>query len=274
MPTHVRELLAALRIGTVMLASALSPVVSAAPAAAPPPARPTTEPAVSRVPASGPDASEPEPTIGVEPETDTPAEPTGPADGGADGGADTGPTASPAATAALQQDARALRDELFKARARVSIVASRLFTTRIALQLRSNLERFYAVSNLTLRIDGAPVYVQASGLPQAAGDLFDVFAAPGSHELSFSAELVSRRDATYKLRLDHAITFAVEADTRVATRLQLHEHGNMWRFASRQRGQSDVRIRLRAQAKRTHKGKRATKASAGGKASVGTGGKP
>src|SRR5687768_7694552 len=108
MPTHVRELCAALRIGTVLLASASSPAVWAAPAAAPPPTRPITEPAGP----SEPDASEPVPAIEPEPAPEVkPAEPP-----------DAGTTVSPAATAALQQDARGLRDELFKARARVSIV--------------------------------------------------------------------------------------------------------------------------------------------------------
>jgi hypothetical protein len=259
MQTHFRELLVALRIGIAVLAFAVPTAARSAPAG-PPTAKPAVEPSAAGtpLPTDEPVGNEPEPPSDPATPPPEPPEPT--------------PSVDASAAAALQQDARGLRDELFKARARVSIVASRLFTTRIALQLRSNLERFYTVTALTLRIDGAPVYVQENGLPQAAGDLFDVFAAPGSHELSISAELVSRRDATYKLRLDHAITFAVDADTRVSTRLQLREHGNMWRFAARRRGHSDVRIQLRAQAKRTEQGKRAAKAAAGGKASVGTGG--
>jgi len=263
MPTTLAQLSLVIRRATWWLCVA---TVLGAPAiadAGAPPSKPTptepspTTPPIEPLPATD-EPVEPEP---VEPEP-TPTPTPAPAE----------PTVDPSAAAALQQEARGLRDELFKARARVSIVASRLFTTRIALQLRSNLERFYTVSELTLRIDGAPVYVQAQGLPSTDGDLFDVFAAPGSHELSISAELVSRRDATYKLRIDHAVTFAVEADTRVSTRLQLREHGDMWRFSARRRGHSDVRIRLRAQAKRTDKGKRSAAAPPGGRASVGTGG--
>jgi hypothetical protein len=156
---------------------------------------------------------------------------------------------------------------------RVSLVASKLFTTRVALQLRSNVERFYEVSDLTLRVDGAPVYVQEKGLPKTDGDLFEVFAAPGSHELALSANLVARRDATYKIRIDYAIWFAVDANMRVSSKLQLREHGNMWRFASKRRGASDVRLRLRAVSKPLDKGRRgkaqgnaSVRASAGGKA--------
>ncbi|MFO0636788.1 MAG: hypothetical protein U0168_28490 [Nannocystaceae bacterium] len=51
-------------------------------------------------------------------------------------------------------------------------------------------------------------------MPKTDGDLFEVFAAPGSHELALSANLVARRDATYKIRIDYAIWFAVDANMR------------------------------------------------------------
>ena len=255
MSTHHGHRLA--RLGLPILLAALPCIAVAAPQSGAKPTTPTkpgtattpTKPGEPAIPPSEPietEPTEPEPTE-PEPTEPEPTEPEPTPDAG---------TIDASAAAALQQDARTLRDDLFKARARVSIVASRLFTTRIALQLRSNLERFYTVTDLTLRIDGAPVYVQERGLPSTDGDLFDVFAAPGSHELSVSADLVSRRDATYKLRIDHALTFAVDADSRVSSKLQLRETGNMWRFAKKRRGYSDVRIRLKAQAKRTKKGKK------------------
>ncbi len=217
---------------------------------------PATAPATRSSPAVEP-ATTPETPV---PEVTDPA-PEVPA-----GAADTPVTAGPdaGAVSALQQEARALRDELFKARGRVSLVAAKLFTTRISLQLRSNLERFYTVSNLTLRIDGAPVYVQEQGMPSTDENLFEVFAAPGSHELSVSVDLVARRDATYKIRLDHSISIAVASNERVSTRLLLRETGNMWRFAERKRGRSDLRTRLRAQAKSTDKSRAKAKASTGG----------
>ena len=205
-------------------------------------ATPPIDPAVTKTPTE-PTPTEPTepggPALPVEPEPEPAPEeaPVARADAGA--------------VAALQQDARALRDALFKARSRVSLVAAKLFTTRISLRLRSNFDRFYAVSNLTLRVDGAPVYVQEKGMPSTDGDLFEVFAAPGSHELSVSADLVARRDATYKIRIDHTLVIAVDVDQRVSTRLLLRETGNMWRFAKGKRGHSDMHIGLRAKAKST-----------------------
>lgn len=238
---------------TVMLSSALWLYTTAAHAA------PATKPATTTAPAPKPGTPQtpttPPSTTPVEPEPVDPEpvdpEPVDPEPGEA------APisNADPAAVAALQQEARELRDELFKARGRVSLVAAKLFTTRVTLRLRNNLERFYTVSNLTLRIDGAPVYVQDAGMPTTDGDLFEVYAAPGSHELSVSADLVSRRDATYKIRFDHSVVITVDVDQRVSTKLLLRETGNMWRFAKSKRGRSDMRISLRAQAKSTNKAK-------------------
>lgn len=247
------------RLLTALISSALWLCTTAAVAA------PATKPATTTAPATKPTTTTPPPTTSppVEPESIEPEptdpqpvdpqptdpEPTDP------GGATPISNADPAAVAALQQEARELRDELFKARGRVSLVAAKLFTTRVTLRLRSNLERFYTVSNLTLRIDGAPVYVQDAGMPATDGDLFEVYAAPGSHELSVSADLVSRRDATYKIRFDHSVVITVDVDQRVSTKLLLRETGNMWRFAKSKRGRSDMRTSLRAQAKSTAKGK-------------------
>ncbi len=230
---------------------AAAPSPSAKPAAKPTQTPPASAPSAGTPPASAPSAGTP-PDDGAkidqgaeaEPPADSDALPTPEIDAAV-------PGADPAEVAALQQDARVLRDALFKARGRVSLVAAKLFTTRITLRLRSNLDRFYTVTNLTVRVDGAPVYVQASGMPSTDDDLFEVFAAPGSHTLSVSADLVARRDATYKFRFDHTATITVDTDERVSTRLLLRETGNMWRFAETKRGHSDMRVRLSARAKST-----------------------
>jgi hypothetical protein len=210
------------------------------------PATAPIEPSVTKTP-TGPTPTGPTPTETTEPALPAEPEPEPATEEAPVARADAGEVA------ALQQDARALRDALFKARSRVSLVAAKLFTTRMTLRLRSNFDRFYTVSNLTLRVDGAPVYVQEKGMPSTDGDLFEVFAAPGSHELSVSADLVARRDATYKIRIDHTLVIAVDVDQRVTTRLLLRETGNMWRFAKGKRGHSDMHIGLRAKAKSTAK---------------------
>jgi hypothetical protein len=233
-------------LGAGSFAAAAPPTKPTAPATTP--TTPPTTPGPT-APRPGPEGREDDSPVeepdGEAPPPTEPIEPVAPAPSGPD----------PAAVAKLQEDARALRDELFKARARVSVVGSKLFTARIAMSFRSNLERFYTARDFTIRVDGAPVYVQENGLPKTAGDLFEVFAAPGSHELAISVDLVARRDPSYKLEVQETLSLVVPEDARVSSRLVLREHGNMWRFAEKRRGRTDLRVRLQATAK-LPKGKR------------------
>jgi hypothetical protein len=105
-------------------------------------------------------------------------------------------------------------------------------------------------------------------VPAAAAELFELYAAPGAHELSFSANLVARRDTTYKLRVAQTFTVVVPEDSTVSTKLLVRETGNMWRFSKRGRGRSHVQTILRARAKPNERGrKRKVGASVGAKAS-------
>jgi hypothetical protein len=143
-----------------------------------------------------------------------------------------------------------------------------LFQSKLTLQLRTNLERFYTVTELTITVDGAPVFRRDSGLPPGGDALFELFAAPGAHELGVSANLVARRDPTYKLRFDQTFTVVVPEDSTVSTRLVMRETGNMWRFAKWRRGRHALSFRLRARAKANKRGGR----RAGGSAGVSAGG--
>ena len=176
----------------------------------------------------GEDATEPEPSAPQEPEPS-------PVD---DAGAQ-----------ALQQQARDLRDRLFKARARVAIVGSKVFSSRLQLDVRSNIERFYAVTDLTITVDGAPVYQRDQGMPPTAGNVFEVAAAPGAHEVGIAADLVARRDQTYKVSVGQTFTVVVPENSTVSSRLVMRETGNMWRFAKRRMGYYRLVMKLRARAK-------------------------
>lgn len=238
--------------------AATPPAPSSAPSTAPSTPPTDTEPPADDTPSA--DAGEPaEDAPTPQTPAETPAEaPAGPT-----------PTAGPpagidrAALDALNAESRALQDELFKARARVAVVTSKLFRAKITLQLRSNLERFYDVSDLVISIDGAPVFSQEKGWPTAASELFEVYAAPGAHELGISAHLVARRDATYKLRIDDTFTVFVPEDSTVSTRLQLRETGNMWRFTKRGRGRHVLTAILRARAKPNERRRGRIKAKTG-----------
>jgi hypothetical protein len=213
------------------------------------------QPQAETPPEAEDDAEPAEPTHETEPGTAPPDQPTQAAPQDA--------TVDPAETRRIQDQAQTLRDRLFKARARVSILGSKLFQSKVTLQLRTNLERFYNVTDLTITVDGAPVFRRDSGLPPGHDELFELFAAPGAHELGVSADLVARRDATYKLRFDQTFTVVVPEDSTVSTRLVIRETGNMWRFAKRRRGRHALSFRLRARAKTNKRGSRGSRGKAG-----------
>lgn len=170
----------------------------------------------------------------------------------------------------LQSRARALQDELFKSRARVSVLAASLFQSRVQLELKGNLDRFYEASNFTLTLDGAPVFQAETGLGRPGAMLVDAYAAPGAHELEVSATLVARRDPTYRIRVRQSFTIVVPERSTVSSKLVLRESGNMWNFTRKRRGAYRVRMDLKTKAKSTDKGggKAAPKAKAKATASA------
>ena len=98
----------------------------------------------------------------------------------------------------LRQEYLALRDELFKSRARASTVASQLYSTRIQIKLTYTTARFYNPAKASIRLDGASVYENASGA--IAGDdglRFDGYVAPGRHLITFRVEATGKDDDSF-----------------------------------------------------------------------------
>jgi hypothetical protein len=223
------------------------------------PRRSPSESAGKTAPTPVPPAPEAEPEPEPEPEVQRePAEPEVPPE--------PEPEPEPTSNAevgALMAESRALQDELVRAKAAVSTVTAKLFRAKVSLSLRSNLERFYEVSELSIALDGAPVFVQAKGLPPARQELALAYAAPGAHEIGVSLELKARRDATYRLRIDQSFTIVVPEDSTVSSALVLRETGNMWRAGKRGRGRHAVTTVLRIKTKPNERGaKRRARTSA------------
>ena len=173
------------------------------PPAEPAPVEPPAEPAVA--PGKDPKATAPTPTP-------TPATP--PAGGGAGGtggagaGGGTGadkaaePPAEPAAEAtdvdSLRQEYLALRDELFKSRARANAVASQLYSTRVQIKLTYTTARYYNPAKSSVRLDGASVFEDASGaISGDDGIRFDGYVAPGRHLITFRVEATGKDDDSF-----------------------------------------------------------------------------
>ena len=180
----------------VLLASAIA---DGAPRRRPrPKAAPPVKPAEPEAPAPTP-APAPEAVKDGTPAPNAPAPAPAPADA-----ADAAP--EPPAPAAsnepdvdtLRQEYLALRDELFKSRARANTVASQLYSTRMQIKLTYTTGRYYNPAKAIIRLDGANVYEDAAAA--IAGDdgiRFDGFVAPGRHVLTFRVEATGKDDDTF-----------------------------------------------------------------------------
>ena len=191
-------------------AVAIAPATSAAPAAprkprkpakpAPPPA-PVEPPAPDPVVAPPPTPAAPEPAKPPEPEPAKPAE-----------GADVD---------SLRQEYLALRDELFKSRARANAVASQLYSTRVQIKLTYTTARYYTPARSSIRLDGASVYEDAGGaIGGDDGIRFDGYIAPGRHLITFHVEATGKDDDSFTSTTESQIVVKAIAgkDLMVAAR--------------------------------------------------------
>lgn len=98
----------------------------------------------------------------------------------------------------LRQEYLALRDELFKSRARASAVSSQLFSTQIQIKLTFTSARFYNPAKASIRLDGANVFDDATG--KIGGDdgvRFSGYIAPGRHVITFRVEAIGKDDDSF-----------------------------------------------------------------------------
>lgn len=136
-------------------------------------------------------AAEPAPTVSPDAAPATPAEPV----------AAPTPEVKPDGKAVapdvdtLRQEYLALRDELFKSRARANTVASQLYSTRLQVRLTYTTARQYNPAKATIRLDGASVYDNTTGAIGADdGVRFDGYVAPGRHLITFRVEATGKDD--------------------------------------------------------------------------------
>jgi hypothetical protein len=98
----------------------------------------------------------------------------------------------------LRQEYLALRDELFKSRARANAVSSQLYSTRVQIKLTYTTGRYYNPQKTAIRLDGATVYEDAGGaIANDDGVRFDGYVAPGRHLVSFRIEATGKDDDTF-----------------------------------------------------------------------------
>jgi hypothetical protein len=128
----------------------------------------------------------------------------------------------------LRQEYLALRDELFKSRARANAVAGQLYSTRMTVRFTWGSARYYGVTKASIRLDGATVYEDATGA--IAGDdgvRFDGFVAPGRHLVTFHVEASGKDDDSFTSTTETQIVVKAVANKDLLVTAKGHDNGDI-----------------------------------------------
>jgi hypothetical protein len=228
----------------LLAAIALLAFLSPDPAAAKPRRKPKKKPAATK-PEPPP---EPEEETEPEPEASAPAAAPGTRPGATPGskpatGAPQVPVTQPAPTPppptdkpdaatvdveSLRKEYLALRDQLFRSRARAAALGSALYSTRIRLHLDYKSARFYTITRAVIRLDGASVFDDTQGaITKDKAPRFDGFIAPGRHLVTVRIEAAGKDDQRFTTALESSFVVQAPGGKDVIVRCTAEDDGDI-----------------------------------------------
>jgi hypothetical protein len=143
----------------------------------------------------------------------------------------------------LRAEYDALRDELFRARARLGLVGEAVFKTRLVVDVEYRAQRDWPLDQLRVKVDDVQVFGGAK--PAAAKSLraFEGFAAPGRHVIAVAIDSgVAGARAGYAASGTFAVDLAEGRETTV--RVIADEVGDgPTPLMKKREGRYDVRLR-------------------------------
>jgi hypothetical protein len=129
---------------------------------------------------------------------------------------------------ALRQEYLALRDELFKSRARANAVASQLYSTRMTIKFTWGSARHYGVSKASIRVDGATVYEDSTGaIGNDDGIRFNGYVAPGRHLVTFHVEAAGKDDDSFTSATESQVVVKAVANKDLLISAKGHDNGDI-----------------------------------------------
>ncbi|HEY1554310.1 MAG TPA: hypothetical protein VGF94_05715 [Kofleriaceae bacterium] len=128
----------------------------------------------------------------------------------------------------LRQEYLALRDELYKSRARANAVASQLYSTRVSIKLTWTSGRYYGVSKSSIRLDGATVFEDDKGaIGGDDGVRFDGYIAPGKHLVTFHVEAAGKDDDAFTEATEAQVAVQAVANKDLSIAAKAHDSGDI-----------------------------------------------
>jgi hypothetical protein len=213
------------------------PSTPAQPPAAPPPAPPPDSlPALSNAPPPEPVPPPPPPPAPVAPPP-APEPPPPPVD------------KAKVDIDALNTEYQALRDELFRSRAKVELLGTALYKTKLLVTFVYKAQRAWPLKRVTLKLDDQPVF--SADAPNAADGvkLYESFAAPGKHTLEVHVDCGATGETRVAYGADASFTLDVPDGKQSRIEITADETGDGPQALARKKGgvfyvrlKADVRV--------------------------------
>jgi hypothetical protein len=136
-------------------------------------------------------------------------------------------------------------------RARVAAIGDTLFKSRISVKIETRGDHA-KIGKLSVSLDEGVVYTAPAGF--AADDettIYDHAVAPGRHILGVDIDRRDDRGETFRTAQHSRVTLEVPENQRLETTIRIDDESDMGAdFPSGQKGSYDLRIRVRAKAKK------------------------
>jgi hypothetical protein len=213
------------------VAASAKPRKKHAPAAAPAPSTPTT-PALS----DQPEPETPPATLAAPAPAPVPAAPapTPPPP----------PSKSSVELDSLVTEYSAIRDELFRSRAKAAVLGEALFKTKLEVSFKYAASRAWPLKKVSLRLDERPVYSGETANGDTPQKIFETVAAPGRHVLTARIEASGVGEDRVSYTTEDSFGFEIADDKITRVDLTVDETGSgAGPFAKKKEGTFDLRIK-------------------------------
>jgi hypothetical protein len=128
----------------------------------------------------------------------------------------------------LRQEYLALRDQLFRSRARAATVASSVYSSVLRIDLHYQSGRFYRIDRATIRLDGAGVFDDGEGvIAENKAPRWQGFVAPGRHVVTVRIEATARDDGRFTTIQESAFSIQAPAGKEVVVTCTARDEGDI-----------------------------------------------
>lgn len=142
----------------------------------------------------------------------------------------------------LRREYLALRDQLFRSRARAAAVASQMYSSKLRIHLDWDSSRFYGVTRAVVRLDGANVFDDAEGkIGDDKAPRWDGYIAPGRHQVTIRIEAVGKDDQRFTTATESTFVVMAVAGADTVVKCVAKDDGDIaYNWQRKQKGTYEI----------------------------------